>query len=291
MATVRVGFIGLGAMGLPMAERLLRAGFPVVAVRHRDHRGPTALTAAGGRVVDTPAALAPLVDVVVTMLPSSREVEAVVTGEAGLEPDLRPGQVVLDMGTSDPAATRALAARLAPRGVDVVDAPVSGGVRGAVDGTLLIMVGGAPAAVARVRPILEALGSHLVHVGPVGAGHTLKLVNNHVALTTMAVLAEAMALVRAAGLSPTDALQALRHGSADSAMLRALAHRLQTRQFEPGFRIRLAHKDLTLVQRLADALGVSLRVGASARLILEEALARGQGERDIAALAADLDVS
>lgn len=284
---LRVGFIGLGAMGLPMARRLLAAGFPVVAMRHRDPHAPAALAAAGAGVVETPVALAPLVDVVVLMLPSSREVEAVVTGEGALEAALIPGQVLVDMGTSDPASTRRLAARLAARGVSLVDAPVSGGVRGATDGTLVIMAGGPAEVVARVRPILDALGRHVVHAGPTGAGHSLKLVNNLVALTTMAVLVEAIRLAQAAGLALPVVVDALQHGSADSAMLRALAPRLEAQRFDPGFRVRLAHKDLVLAERLGDALGVRLPLGADARQLLEAALADGLGDLDTSVLAAD----
>ncbi|MDR7537479.1 MAG: NAD(P)-dependent oxidoreductase [Armatimonadota bacterium] len=287
MPPPRVGVIGLGAMGLPMARRLLAAGFPVVATRHHDPHAPAILAAAGGGIVETPVALAPLVDVVVLMLPSSREVEAVVTGEGGLEAAMAPEQVLVDMGTSDPASTRRLAARLAARGVSLVDAPVSGGVKGATDGTLVIMAGGPPEVVARVRPILDAVGRHVVHAGPTGAGHSLKLVNNLVALTTMAVLVEAIRLARAAGLALPVVVEALQHGSADSAMLRTLAQRLQAQRFDPGFRIRLAHKDLALAEQLGDALGVRLPLGTGARQLLQAAIADGLGDLDTSALASD----
>ncbi|MDR7419331.1 MAG: NAD(P)-dependent oxidoreductase [Armatimonadota bacterium] len=288
MSALRIGWAGVGAMGLPMARNLLARGFAVTVLRHRGAHGPAALAAAGAAIADSLAGLSAASDVVVLMLPSSREVEEVVLGAGGLESTLRPGRIVVDMGTSDPGSTRRLAAHLAARGVDLVDAPVTGGTRGAADATLVIMAGGLAPAVERVRPVLEAMGRVVVHVGGVGAGHTLKLVNNLIALSGAAIVAEALRLAQTAGLSLPVVLDVLQQGSADSAILRGMAGRLRAGRFEPGFKIELARKDLVLAGRLAEALGVPLSLGAAARRVFDRACEAGRAHLDTAALAEDI---
>jgi 2-hydroxy-3-oxopropionate reductase len=288
MADLRLGVVGLGAMGRPMARNLLAGGFPVTVLRHRDRAAPAALAAAGARVVDSLAGLVSAADAMILMLPSSEEVEETVLGPDGLEGLARSGQVIVDMGTSDPASTRRLSERLASRGVDFLDAPVTGGVKGAAAGTLLIMVGGPPHALDRVRPALETLGSAIVHVGESGAGHTLKIINNLIALTTAALIAEALRLADAARVPLPVALDVLHQGSASSAALQGMAARIRSRQFDPGFKVHLARKDLTLAESLATTAGVRLPVGAAARGVFDQACEAGLGDLDTSALAASL---
>jgi 2-hydroxy-3-oxopropionate reductase len=280
----RVGFIGLGVMGQPMARNLLAKGFPLTVLRHRNPSAPDALAKLGATVAATPADLARRVDVVILMLPSSREVETVVTGPGGLEHFIRRSQVILDMGTSDPASTRTLAARLDGQGVAYLDAPVSGGVSGAEAGTLTIMVGGPAEVFDRIHPILRAMGTTVLHVGGVGAGHAVKIINNLIAVSTSALIAEALGLTEAAGLSRIAVLDILRCGSANSRILQETTARIQTQRFEPGFKCVLARKDLMLAEALAAATGVQVPMAAAARRMFDEACAAGLGERDVAAI-------
>ncbi|MDQ7839900.1 MAG: NAD(P)-dependent oxidoreductase [bacterium] len=290
MTCSSIGFIGLGAMGMPMARNLLRKGFQVTVVRHRDPDAPAALAALGAAVVDSPVELSGLVETVILMLPTSHEVEEVILGSGGLSSRglagvMRPGQVLLDMGTSDPASTRRLADQLAVQGVAFLDAPVTGGVKGAEAGTLTIMVGGPSEAVERVRPVLQALGAVVVHVGESGTGHVVKILNNLIALSTTALIAEALALAERSGVARSTVFEVLEQGSANSATLRGVASRLRAQQFDPGFKLALARKDLRLAEALADAVGVRLDVTAAARAMYDRACDAGMGDLDAAAIA------
>jgi len=283
MSSPPIGFIGLGAMGLPMARNLLRKGFQVMVVRHRDPNAPASLAALGAAVVDSPAALGGRAEVVILMLPTSREVEEVVLGLADV---VRPGQVVVDMGTSDPVSTRRIAAMLAARGVAFIDAPVTGGVKGAEAGTLTIMVGGQSDAVERIRPVLLALGTVVVHVGESGTGHVVKILNNLIALSTTALIAEALALAEQSGVARSTVFEVLEHGSANSATLRGVAARLKEGRFDSGFKLVLARKDLRLAEALAEAAGTRLEVTAAALAAYDRACDAGMGDLDTAAIAA-----
>src|SRR5579875_3486819 len=214
----RVGFVGLGIMGRPMAHNLLRAGYPLVVWNRPP--GPVAeLQAAGAEAAATPAALAARCDVVITVLLNTEVVEQVVLGPEGLAAGLRPGATYVDMSSISPLATRRIAARLAARGVAMLDAPVSGGEIGAREGTLAIMVGGPAEALARVRPVLEVLGSRIVHLGEVGAGQVAKACNQLVVAVTIGAVAEALLLARAAGVDPARVREALLGGFAQSRVL------------------------------------------------------------------------
>jgi 2-hydroxy-3-oxopropionate reductase len=270
-------------MGLPMARNLLRKGFRVTVVRHRDPNAPAALAALGAAVVASPHELGGRAEVVILMLPTSREVEEVVLG--GLAGVMRPGQIILDMGTSDPASTRRIADQLAVQGVAFLDAPVTGGVKGAEAGTLTIMVGGPSEAVERVRPVLQALGTVVVHVGESGTGHIVKILNNLIALSTTALIAEALALAERSGVTWSTVFEVLEQGSANSATLRGVASRLRAQQFGPGFKLALARKDLRLAEALAEAVGVRLDVTAAARAMYDRACDAGMGDLDAAAIA------
>lgn len=295
MTCSSLGFIGLGAMGLPMARNLLRKGFKVTVVRHRGPDAPAALAALGAAVVASPHELGGRAEVVILMLPTSREVEEVVLGSGGptsrglggggLAGVMRPGQIVLDMGTSDPASTRRIAAALAGGGVAFVDAPVTGGVKGAEAGTLTIMVGGPSEAVERVRPVLQSLGTVVVHVGGSGTGHVVKILNNLIAISTTALIAEALELAERSGVARSTVFEVLEQGSANSTTLRGVAARLREGLFEPGFKLVLARKDLRLAEALAEAVGVRLDVTAAARAMYDRACDAGMGDLDTVAIA------
>src|SRR3989454_8767991 len=256
---MRVGVIGLGIMGAPMARNLLGAGH-ALTVHTRTRARAAGLLADGAAWADSPAALAAAVDAVVTMLPDAPDVEAVVAGPNGVLAGARPGLLAIDMSTIDPAAARALAERAAEVGVALLDAPVSGGEQGAIAGTLSIMVGGDGAAFARAKPIFAALGRQVTHMGGPGQGQMTKLVNQVVGARRRAAVAQGVVLAARAGLDPAAVLRALEGGAAASWMLTNLGPRMQRRDFAPGFMVRLQQKDLRLALAAARELGVELPV-------------------------------
>jgi len=250
----RVGFIGLGIMGAPMARHLLAAGFPLTV--HSRSPGPVdALVEAGAGRASSPAELALTSDVVVTMLPDTPDVEHVMLGDDGVIAGAAAGSLVIDMSTIDPGPTRAIAAQLAARDVDMLDAPVSGGERGAIDGTLSIMVGGADEAFARATPVLQAMGKNIVHVGPSGAGQITKACNQLVVAATIETVAEALVLAERSGVDAAKVREALLGGLAGSKILEVHGQRMLDRAFEPGFRARLHRKDARIVLDAARAAG------------------------------------
>jgi 3-hydroxyisobutyrate dehydrogenase-like beta-hydroxyacid dehydrogenase len=271
----RIGFLGIGAMGRPMAANLVRKGFDVAVLVHRRPEPVRALEAIGARVTGSLAALIKDCPVVIACLPTSAEVEATVLAPGGVLESGRPGGVFVDMGTSRPASTRMLAARLRERGIAMVDAPITGGVHGATEGTLTIYVGGAAADVARVRPALDAMGRTILHMGDIGAGHVTKLLNNMISLSSMALLAEALSLGVRAGLGAAELVGALSAGSAAAPMLQARGARILKGEFAPSFQIALAHKDLRLAQELAQE--YNLPVPAVTGALATYTMARGFG--------------
>ena len=274
---MRVGIIGLGIMGAPMARNLLRAGHPLT-VYTRTRARAAGLLAAGAAWADSPAALAAAVDAVVTMLPDTPDVEAVVAGPDGVLAGARPGLLAIDMSTTDPAAARALAERAAETGVALLDAPVSGGEQGAIAGTLSIMVGGAAAAFDRAGPLFAALGKRVTYMGGPGQGQMTKLVNQVVGAGTLAAVAEGVLLAAGAGLDPAAVVEAVGGGAAASWMLAEQAPRMQRRDFAPGFMVRLQQKDLRLALASAERLGVPLPLTAVVQLLFTAVEARGGGE-------------
>ena len=250
----RVGFIGLGIMGAPMARHLLTAGFPLTV--HSRSPGPVDdLVAAGAGRAGSPAEVARASEVVITMLPDTPDVEHVVLGDDGVETSLAVGALLIDMSTIDPGPTRVIAETLASRGVEMLDAPVSGGERGAIDGTLSIMVGGSDQAFARATPIFEAIGKNIVHVGPNGAGQVTKACNQLVVAATIEAVAEALVLGQRSGVDPARVREALLGGFAASKILEVHGQRMLDRSFEPGFRARLHRKDARIVLDAAQAAG------------------------------------
>ena len=275
--TTRVGFIGLGIMGRPMAENLLKAGFPVV-VFNRTRAKEAPLVAAGAVAPGSPAEVAAASDVVVTMVPDSPDVEAVLLGPRGVLERVRAGQWLVDMSTISPDRTRELAARVSEKGAELLDAPVTGGDVGARQGTLTIMVGGSAAAYERVLPVLQAMGKRIAHVGPTGAGQALKLCNQILCAVNMVGLCEALSVAGRAGLDLHQFLDVLGTGAGGSWALANLGPKIVKRELGPAFMVRLMQKDLRLAQELGRGLGVPLAGTALAQQLFRGLESHGEGE-------------
>jgi 2-hydroxy-3-oxopropionate reductase len=278
-----IGFIGLGIMGAPMAANLVKAGFDV-AGHTRSRGGLDRLAAAGGRPVAGLAEAVADADVVITVLPDSPDVEQVVLGRDGVLAHARPGTLLIDMSTIRPQTARTVAAAAADRGLRPLDAPVSGGEQGAVEGTLSIMVGGAEADFSAAQPVLEALGSTIVHVGPAGAGQTVKAANQLVVAGTIQLVAEAIVLLEASGVDPAAGLKVLAGGLAGSTVLERKAASMLAREFRPGFRVDLHHKDLGIMLDAAREAGAVVPVGALVAQLMAALRAQGDGSSDHTAL-------
>lgn len=272
----RIGFIGLGIMGAGMAANLLRAGFPLT-VWNRTRAKTGALAAAGAAVAPGPDALAAASDIIITCVSDTPDVEAVILGQQGVAQGARPGSLVIDMSTISPAATRQIASALAAQGVDMLDAPVSGGSEGAVRGTLSIMVGGQAAALQRAMPVLQAMGQRITHVGPHGAGQTVKLVNQVMVVGNCLAMAEGLLLAQAGGVDLNNALEAVSAGAAGSWMLSNRGPQILARDWRPGFTVALQQKDLRLVLEAADQQGVPLPGTALIFQLYRTLEARGLG--------------
>ncbi|MGA9162342.1 MAG: NAD(P)-binding domain-containing protein [Actinomycetota bacterium] len=279
----RVGFIGLGVMGAPMARHLLEAGFPLT-VHSRSTPPVDALVAEGAARASTPNEVASVSDVVVTMLPDTPDVERVLFGDAGVAEGATPGSLVIDMSTIDPLATRRFAERLAANDVAMLDAPVSGGEVGAKAGTLSIMVGGTEAAYARATPLFEAMGSTIVHVGGAGAGQVAKACNQLVIASAVEAVGEAFVLAAKAGVDPAKVREALLGGFASSKVLDLHGQRMLEGAFEPGFRSALMAKDGRIVVSAADGVGAPIPGFRTVAERLEAMLPAGRGDLDYAAL-------
>lgn len=280
---MRLGFIGLGVMGRPMALHLLRAGHPL-AVYARRAGGADALREAGARVCASPRELGACAEVMFTMITSSADVEDVALGPNGLVHGAAPGSVLVDMSTIAPAAARRIAARLAERGIEMLDAPVSGGEQGAIDATLAIMVGGKAEVLARVRPLLEKIGRTIVHIGDSGAGQVAKACNQMIMVAAIQAAAEAMLLARAAGADPARVREAMLGGSAASRVLELMGARMVGRDFAAGVEARLHHKDFGLLMDEAASLGVPVAVAAQVWQQLNALMSQGWGHDDTASL-------
>lgn len=285
---MRVGVIGLGIMGAPMARNLLKAGH-AVTVCGRTPARVASLVEAGAASASSPAALAAAVDAVLTCLPDTPDVESVFQSPDGVLAGASPGLLAIDMSTIAPAAARALAERCARADVAFLDAPVSGGEVGAVAGTLSIMVGGAADAVERARPVFAAVGRQVTHMGASGQGQMTKLVNQVVGATTLAAVAEGLTLAAHAGLDPAAVIQAVGGGAASSWQLTTLGPRLQRGDFAPGFMVRLQQKDLRLALRAAADLGVPLPTTALVHQLFGAVEAQGGGALGTQALVLALE--
>ena len=273
-----VGLIGLGIMGRPMAGHLLRAGYPL-AIYNRTAGRADELAAAGARVAGSPAEVAAASEVILVVVTDSADVEEVVAGPEGVLSGIRAGRVVIDLSTISPATEKRLDARLRERGACLLDAPVSGGDVGARNATLAIMVGGDPAALERVRPILERLGKSITHCGEVGNGQLTKLCNQILVGVTMLGVSEALSFARRSGLDPEVMIRAVEGGAAGSWQLSHLGPRIIQGDFAPGFMVDLMQKDLRLVLETAAASGTPLPATALVRQLFLSAQAHGEGRQ------------
>jgi 3-hydroxyisobutyrate dehydrogenase-like beta-hydroxyacid dehydrogenase len=286
--SMRVGVVGLGIMGSGMADNLLAKGHDV-SVYNRTAARTHAFATAGATVRGTPAELAAACDVVLVCVSDTPDVEAVLFGPEGVSTGAPNGALVVDASTISPDATRSFAARLATQGVGFVDAPVSGGSEGAAKGTLSIMVGGSADEVERARPVLEAIGKTITHVGPVGAGQTCKLVNQILVVVTMLGVSEALLLAQAGGLDLDKTIAAVEGGAAGSWMLSNRGPQVVRRDWRPGFTIDLQQKDLRLVLEAADSLGVPLLATSTVFQLYRTLQAAGLGAEGNHALAKALE--
>jgi 2-hydroxy-3-oxopropionate reductase len=274
-----IGFIGLGVMGVPMAGNLLEAGHPLV-VHSRSPEPVEALAEAGAETASSPREVAERADVVITMLPDSPAVEAVVLGEDGVLAGASAGDLLVDMSTIHPTVSVAIAQAAAERGVAALDAPVSGGDVGAQQGILSIMVGGEAADFERARPLFEVLGKTIVHVGEAGAGQVVKACNQVVVAVTIAAVSEALVLGSKAGVDPERILDVLGGGLAGNKVMEMRRRNFLEHDFTPGFRIDLHHKDLNIALESGDAYGVPLPVTSLVQQYMRALRAKGHGGDD-----------
>jgi 3-hydroxyisobutyrate dehydrogenase len=283
MTIRRVGFIGLGIMGGPMAANLLAAGYELT-VWNRTAAKTEPLAAAGARMAGSPAEVAAASEVTFTCVTASADVEAVVLGPGGVIEGATPGSIVVDCSTIAPATARKVHARLAERGVAMLDAPVSGGDVGAKAGALAIMVGGDAETFERALPVLRAIGKTIVHVGPPGAGQVVKLCNQVAGGLNLLAMAEAISLCRRSGVDPAKMLEVVSAGAAGSWMLQHLGPRAVAGDFAPGFMVDLMQKDLGLVLEAAHETHTPLPGSALVRQLFEMLQARGRGREGTQAI-------
>jgi 3-hydroxyisobutyrate dehydrogenase len=281
---MRVGFVGLGTMGGAMAANVARAGFTVTAWNRTAGRA-SELAGLGVRLVDSPAEVAAASDLVVTVVSDTPDVEAVLFGEAGVETGAASGTLVVDMSTIAPSATRDFAARLARRGITMLDAPVSGGSEGAKKGTLTIFVGGDAADLERVRPVLESMGTTITHVGPIGAGQAVKAVNQVILAGTYLGVAEGIVLAMKAGLDVEQVVGALSGGAAQSWVLANRSGRMLANDYPLGFKVALHRKDLGIALELARETGAALPISALCEQLEAGLIGKGHADDDMSAVA------
>ena len=279
----RIGFIGLGIMGKPMARNLMKAGFSLVV--HSRSAGPVQeLAKEGASAVSSPREVSAGSDVIVTMLPNSPDVEAVALGKNGIHESARSGQMLIDMSTINPLIAQSIGSRLAALGVNMIDAPVSGGEKGAIDGTLSIMAGGTAEDFERALPIFQAMGKTITHLGPLGSGGFTKLANQIVIGGYLATIGEALVFGTKMGVDPEKLICALSGGMASGKCMEQKAPQMVAGNFTPGFKIDLHYKDLTLVHDVAQAAGVPTPTAAMVEQLLASLRARGFGGSDHSAL-------
>lgn len=279
MTSHTIAFIGLGIMGGPMAANLVKAGFDVIGY-NRSPGGVDRLISQGGRGAASIAEAVAEAEVVITMVPADADVKDVILSDVGVLANARPGTLVIDMSTITPRTSIEVAAAAQDAGMRTLDAPVSGGEAGAIEGVLSIMVGGAEADFADARPVFESLGTTIVHVGPAGAGQTVKAANQLIVAVNVEALAEAVVLLERAGVDLGAALDVLAGGMAGSTVLNRRRAAMERRDFKPGFRIDLHHKDMGILADTARALEVSLPVGSVAGQMIASARACGDGALD-----------
>ncbi|MDR7093643.1 2-hydroxy-3-oxopropionate reductase [Hydrogenophaga laconesensis] len=285
---LKVGFIGLGIMGAPMALHLVKAGHTLfVASRSRI---PASFAEAGATVCTNATEVARRADIVITMVPDTPNVEDVLFGDTGVARGLTPGKLVIDMSSISPMATKAFAQRINALGCDYLDAPVSGGEVGAKAASLTIMVGGPQAAFERAQPLFAAMGKNITLVGGNGDGQTTKVANQIIVALNIEAVAEALLFASKAGADPARVREALMGGFAASRILEVHGERMIQRTFNPGFRVELHQKDLNLALQGAKELGVSLPHTASAAQLMQSCAAHGMAGLDHSALCRSLEL-
>jgi 2-hydroxy-3-oxopropionate reductase len=280
---MKIGFIGLGIMGKPMSKNLLKAGHEVI-VCDVVRAAVDELVAAGAKTAASPRDVAQQVELVITMLPNSPEVKQVVLGKDGILEGAKAGLIVADMSSIAPLVSREVAATLAEKGIEMLDAPVSGGQPKAIDGTLSVMVGGKQAVFDRCLPVFKAMATSVVLVGDIGAGNVAKLANQVVVALNIAAVSEALVLAAKAGVEPELVFKAIRGGLAGSTVMEAKSPLMLDRKFNPGFRINLHIKDLANALDTAHEVGAPLPLTASVMEILQALKVDGLGDCDHGAL-------
>ena len=279
----RIGFIGLGIMGRPMAKHLIKAGYSLLILSKSNAAGE--LQKEGAKAFEHPSQLAAEADIVITMLPDSPEVEAIVLGENGVLAGIRKGSLFIDMSTIAPATSIALFEAFAKKGVEALDAPVSGGQAGAEGATLSIMVGGNESAFQRAVPVFEKMGKNIVHIGKPGAGQTTKACNQIVVGVTIQAVAEALTLAKRSGVDVAKVRTALLGGFAQSKILDLHGQRIIDRNFKPGFKVKLHRKDMNIALQTAKQLSVPLPASSIVASQMDALIARGDAELDHSSLA------
>ena len=276
---MKIGFIGLGIMGRPMAKNLLKAGHDLVVVDFNKD-AVADLVSAGASSAATPAEALTQADLAITMLPNSPHVKTVALGENGLIEAAAPGKTLIDMSSIAPGASQEVAEGLAAKGMEMLDAPVSGGEPKAIDGTIAVMVGGNKEVFDKYKDVLDVMAGSVVHVGKIGAGNTTKLCNQVVVALNIAAVSEAMVLAKKAGVDPDLVYQAIRGGLAGSTVMDAKAPMMMDRNFKPGFRIDLHIKDMNNALETSRAVGVPLPLAAQAMEIMQAIKQDGCGVED-----------
>ncbi len=280
---LKVGYIGLGLMGKSMARNILRAGFPLV-VHNRSRSAVEELEAEGAKAATSPAEVADQVDVVITNLPDSPDVEQVALGKNGIIEGAHAGLVFIDNSTIKPASARLIAEKLGEKGISCLDAPVSGGDIGAREGTLAIMVGGPSQTLERVRPILEAMGKTITHVGEAGAGQIAKAANQIMVAAQMVAMGELLIFARKSGADPQQVVDAIRGGAAQCWTLDVKPQRLFAGNREPGFKAYMQAKDLGIVLDTARLYGIPLVSASIHSQLFKAMIEMGLGEQDNSAI-------
>lgn len=276
---MKIGFIGLGIMGKPMAKNLLKAGYELV-VMDRNQGSVDEIVAAGASAAATPKAVAEQTDLIITMLPNSPHVKDVVLGVNGVIEGAKPGTIVADMSSIAPLVSRELSAELAKKGIEMLDAPVSGGEPKAIEGTLSVMVGGNKEVFEKCYLILKAMAGSVVLTGDIGAGNVTKLANQVIVALNIAAMSEALVLAAKAGVEPELVYQAIRGGLAGSTVLDAKAPLVMDRNFNPGFRINLHIKDLNNALETSHEIGVPLPLTAAVMEMMQALKVDELGDAD-----------
>ncbi|WP_419764654.1 MAG: 2-hydroxy-3-oxopropionate reductase [Arcobacter sp.] len=280
---MKVGFIGLGIMGKPMAKNILKAGFDLV-VTNRSKASLEELVALGASSAQSAKEVAQQVDVVITMLPNSPQVKEVILGENGVIDGIKEGSVVIDMSSIAPLASQEISAQLAKKGVELLDAPVSGGEPKAIEGTLSVMVGGKKEVFDKFYELMMSMAASVVYTGKVGAGNTTKLANQIIVALNIAAMCESLVLATKAGVEPELVYEAIRGGLAGSTVLDAKAPLVMDRKFDPGFKINLHIKDLQNALDTAHEIGAPVHLTAAVMEIMQAMKAQGEDHLDHSAL-------